>query len=82
MAAVVILLHILHPAIAARFGLAASSGGDDGGEVAVDEPRWTYFLGNTLFGLLDLAGLPRFGGSGSHWPLHRYSRMPSPSPSC
>ena len=30
--------------------------------------EWRFLLGNTLLKLLDRAGLPRFGGSGSEWP--------------
>ena len=30
--------------------------------------EWRFLLGNTLLRLLDQAGLPRFGGSGSEWP--------------
>ena len=32
------------------------------------DAEWRFLLGNTLLRLLDRAGLPRFGGSGSEWP--------------
>ena len=70
----VILLHVLHPAICTCFGLGDYKDADDG-LAAADEARWKYFLGNTLFKLLDLAGLPRFGGSGASWPLTRYHHI-------